>query len=98
MNYYFLKKQITKTPIVPMQQETFDRILQKVQDCYQNNAEMNRVVEDVFNNTREMYNDAMQRSIIQNVLIAPEVKGLEAERFGTSKDLELILKNKNNFK
>ncbi len=89
MNYYFLKKQITKTPIVPMQQETFERILDKVQDSYQNTSEMNQVVEEVFKSTREMYNDAMQRSIIQNVLIAPEVKGLESERFGPpSKDQE----------
>lgn len=80
MNYHFLKKQITKTPIVPIQQETFERILHKVQDSYTNTPDMNRVVETVFQDTRDMYNDAMQRTVIQNVLKAPQVKGLENEQ------------------
>ena len=47
MNYHFLKQQITKTPIVPIQSETFDRILAKVEDCFTNTPAMNRVVTQV---------------------------------------------------
>lgn len=89
MNYHFLKKQITKTPIVPMQQDTFERILHKVEDTYQNNKTMNRVVETVFEDARNMYNEAMQQTVTRNVLIAPDVKGLEDEQIATkSKDVE----------
>lgn len=89
MNYHFLKKQITKTPIVPMQQDTFERILHKVEDTYQNNKSMNHVVETVFEDARNMYNKAMQQTVANSVLIAPDVKGLEAEQVATkSKDVE----------
>ncbi len=88
LNYHFLKQQITKTPIVPIQQETFERILIKVQDCYQNTPSMNLVVEAVFKDTRDMYNEAIQRTVIQNVLKAPDVKGLENEPKMTKHDQE----------
>ena len=88
MNYHFLKKQITKTPIVPIQQETYERILHKVKDCYQNNNAMNKVAETVFEDMKDMYNEAMQKTVIQNVLIAPDVKGLETEQIASKKDQE----------
>jgi hypothetical protein len=37
------------------------------------------VIESYFEETRHMYDEAMQRSIIQSVLVAPEVRGLENE-------------------
>ena len=82
MNYYFLKKQLNKTPIVPMQQESFDNILKMVQDCYESNPTTNNVITGVFEETKQIYFDAMQKSIIQNVLVTPDVKGLENELHG----------------
>ena len=82
VNYHFLKKQLNHTPIVPMQQECYENILHMVQDTYKDTPQMNRVVEDVFDETRKMYHDAMHKSVIQNVLIAPLVKGLENEVAG----------------
>ncbi len=75
MNYIFLKKQLNKTPVVPMQEESFQRILEKVQDLYHNNAAMNNVVDSVFKDTKQIYFEAMQKSIIENALIQPDVKG-----------------------
>lgn len=101
MNYHFLKKQITKTPIVPIQTETFDHILAKVEDCFTNTPSMNRVVTEVFEDTKSMYNEAMQKTVIQNVLIAPNVKGLEDEQTRTGSNdqegLDFSCKWDNNF-
>jgi hypothetical protein len=79
MNYYFLKKQLVKTPLVPMQQESFENILSLVHGFNQKNKNLLEVIESYFEETRHMYDEAMQRSIIQSVLVAPEVRGLENE-------------------
>lgn len=82
MNFYFLKKQISQTPIVPMQEESFENILTLVRDCYRNTKSMNDVVDDVFTDTKQMYHEAMQKSVIQSSLITPNVKGLESDVIG----------------
>ena len=79
MNFHFLKKQLNYTPIVPMQSVSFDNILRLVQDCYVDNINMNTVIEEYFNDTKIMYHEAIQKSVIQNSLIAPNVRGLENE-------------------
>ena len=85
----FLKKQLNKTPIVPMQPESYQRILAKVQDLYQNNSVMNAVIDQVFTDAKQIYYEAMQKSIIQNAIIAPDVKGLKnEERSKPNKDPE----------
>lgn len=81
----FLKKQLNKTPIVPMQPESYQRILAKVQDLYQNNPVMNAIIDEVFTDAKQIFYDAMQKSIIQNALITPDVKGLKEEYHGTPK-------------
>jgi hypothetical protein len=81
MNYYYLKNQIYLTPIVPMQQDSFENILRMVQDSYIDNKEMNRVVNDIFDETKTMYHESMQKSIIRNTLRKPNVKGLEDENY-----------------
>lgn len=82
MTYFILKNQLSQTPIVPMQKESFDNILALVQDCYQNIKSMNDVIEEVFTETKQVYYEAMQKSVLQNVLIVPKIKGLENENFG----------------
>lgn len=79
MNYYRIKQQLNKSPIVPMQQESFDNILEKVRDVYRETAMMIHVKEDFFVDTKEMYFQAMQKTIAQNTIITPLVKGLENE-------------------
>lgn len=78
----FLKKQLNQTPIVPMQQESFQNILDMVQDCVRDNKNLNSVITEFFDDTKKMYYDAMQKSVIQNVLVAPKVRGLEYEISG----------------
>jgi dynein heavy chain len=65
-----------------MQDESFKNILTMVEDCYRSNAKLNKVVNDVFSETKLMFNEAMQKSILQNVLVKPDVKGLENETAG----------------
>jgi hypothetical protein len=43
---------------------------------------MNEVVDDVFTDTKQMYHEAMQKSVIQSSLITPNVKGLESDVIG----------------
>lgn len=62
-----------------MQPESFERILAKVQDLYQNNAVMNNVIDNVFIDAKQIYYEAMQKSIIQNALITPDVKCVSKE-------------------
>ena len=63
-----------------MQPSSFDNILRLVQDCYVDNKNMNDVIEEYFNDTKIMYYEAIQKSVIQNSLIPPNVKGLENEK------------------
>lgn len=74
-----MKNQLNKTPIVPIQQESFESILTKVQDKYEDKPHLNKVVKEVFADTKLMYHEAMQKALIQSILVAPNVKGLENE-------------------
>ena len=75
-----------------MQPDSFENILKMVQDCYQDSPSMNHVIEEVFDETKQIYMEAMQKSIIQNVLITPDVRGLENETHGAPpKELEYLL-------
>ncbi len=65
-----------------MQQESFDHILALVKDNYRNVKSMNDVIEEVFSETKKVYYEAMQKSVLQNVLVVPKIKGLEGEVFG----------------
>lgn len=92
MNYFRIKKQLNKTPIVPMQQESFDNILIKVQDVDQDTHSMNLVKDEFFIETKEMYFNAMQRTIVENTIVTPNVKGLENEPSGSPpKELEYLI-------
>ena len=65
-----------------MQPESFDNILAMVHDCYIDNKNMNRVVTEFFDDTKKMYHDAMQKSVVQSYLKVPRVRGLENENLG----------------
>lgn len=82
MNFYRIKSHLNKTPIVPMQQESFDNILEKVHDVYRDNANMNMVKDEFFVDTKEMYFQAMQRTILESTIVTPSVNGLENEATG----------------
>lgn len=89
MNFYRIKRQLNKTPIVPMQQESFDNILGKVRDVYRDVPMMNQVKEEFFVDTKDMYYQAMQQTILENTIVTPQVKGLENERMSrTQKEPE----------
>lgn len=78
----FLKKQLNQTPIVPMQAESINNIFYLVRDCYRNEKNMNRVKNEFIEETKKMYYEAMHKSVAQNFLIVPQVKGLENENVG----------------
>lgn len=62
-----------------MQEESFRNIIYMVQDCLKDNPQQNQIVNEVFDETKIMYEDAMQRSIMNSSIIKPDVKGLESE-------------------
>lgn len=83
LNYMFLKKQLNQTPIVPMQAESINNIFYLVRDCYRDDKNMNRVKNEFIEETKKMYYEAMHKSVAQNFLIVPKVKGLENENLGS---------------
>ena len=74
-----MKEQLKKTPLTPVQQESFDRILLKCRDQYEDKPNLNKVVNEIFNDTKIMYNEAMKKSLVQSILLPPNVRGLESE-------------------
>ncbi len=74
-----MKEQLKKTPLTPVQQESFNRILMKCSDQYEDKPNLNKVVDDIFVDTKIMYSEAMKKSLVQSILIPPDVKGLENE-------------------
>lgn len=82
MNYFYIKNQLQKTPIVPMQQESFENILNMVPEKYQIQPKMRKIIEDVFEEAKIVYSDSIKKSVIEGVLLAPKVKGLENEKAG----------------
>jgi hypothetical protein len=91
MNYFYLKHQLHKTPIVPMQAESFENILDMIPEKYQKSPKMRKMIENVFEETEKVYHEAMKKSVVQSVLLAPKVKGLENEKAGPiPKDPEYV--------
>lgn len=82
MNYYYLKNQLQKAPVVPMQAESFNNILSMIPSKYSKQPKMRRVIDEVFDETKNCYNEAIKKAIIENVIVAPKVKGLENEKAG----------------
>lgn len=82
MNYFYIKNQLHKTPIVPMQQDSFENILAMIPEKYQQSPKMHRIIDNVFEETKVVYAEAMKKSVVQSVLLAPKVKGLENEKAG----------------
>ena len=74
-----MKEQLKKTPLTPVQQESFNRILMKCSDQYEDKPNLNKVVDEIFIDTKKMYIEAMKKSLVQSILIPPNVKGLENE-------------------
>jgi hypothetical protein len=77
-----LKNQLQKTPIVPMQAESFESILNMVPEKFHKNPKMRKIIDNVFEETEKVYHDAMKTAVIQSVLLAPKVRGLENEKAG----------------
>ena len=65
-----------------MQEESFENILDMIPEKHRKNPRMGRLIENVFEDTEKMYNEAMKKAVIQSVLLAPKVKGLENEKAG----------------
>ncbi len=80
MNYFYLKNQLNKTPLTPMQQESFENILNMIPKKYQDNTMLRRIIDSSFDETKLVYAEAMKNSVLHNVLVVPKVKGLENEK------------------
>jgi hypothetical protein len=82
MNYFYLKNQLNKTPLTPMQQESFEHILNMIPKKYQDNLMLRKIIDSSFEETKLVYAEAMKKSVLHNVLIVPKVRGLDNEKSG----------------
>ncbi|XP_035829063.1 dynein heavy chain 12, axonemal, partial [Aplysia californica] len=82
MNYRFLKGCVESGPVEAMQHSWAERILRMVPEHLRNAKVLHELLQDLFTEVRTNFENSMRRSMVQHVLIKPEVKGLENERAG----------------
>eukprot|EP00105_Crassostrea_gigas_P043640 XP_019927788.1 PREDICTED: dynein heavy chain 12, axonemal isoform X3 [Crassostrea gigas] len=82
LNYQYLKKCVEAGPVTPVQQHWNDNILKMVPERLQQNPALQPSIMDLFAEVKQDYNASMKKSMVQHVLIKPEVKGLDNEVAG----------------
>ena len=65
-----------------MQPESFENIIGMIPEKFHKNPKMQKLIDNVFEETEKVYHEAMKKAVIQSVLLAPIVKGLENEVAG----------------
>ncbi|XP_077865268.1 dynein axonemal heavy chain 12 [Saccoglossus kowalevskii] len=83
MNYMFMKQCVESGPVVEMEQHWFESIMTMVPDKLKHSAAVKDYIEELFDEIREDYEISMRKSMVQHVLLKPEVRGLEDDTFGS---------------
>ncbi|KAM6256904.1 dynein axonemal heavy chain 12 [Porphyrio hochstetteri] len=78
-NYLFMKKCVESNPVVPIQQQWLVSILQLVPPSLMEGKDQELLTEKLLEEIINNYETSMRRYVVQNVLIKPDVKGLEDE-------------------
>nr|KAG5708500.1 hypothetical protein BaRGS_026227 [Batillaria attramentaria] len=81
-NYQYLKGCVESGPIPAMQHEWEEHIVRMIPEHLRNKPELREVLEELFLEVRSNFTSSMKKSMIQHVLVKPEVKGLENEVAG----------------
>nr|XP_014432906.1 dynein heavy chain 12, axonemal isoform X1 [Pelodiscus sinensis] len=81
-NYLFMKKCVASNPIVPIQQQWLTSMLTLVPQSLMKGKERELLVEELLDEITKDYEMSMKRCVVRNVLVKPDVKGLEDEKEG----------------
>ncbi|XP_071083415.1 dynein axonemal heavy chain 12-like isoform X1 [Haliotis cracherodii] len=82
LNYQFLRGCVESGPITPMQKEWDSHILRMVPQHLRQDADLKEYLAELFEEIRKDYYGSMKKSMVQHVLVKPEVKGLELDSAG----------------
>ncbi|XP_052780138.1 dynein axonemal heavy chain 12-like isoform X1 [Mya arenaria] len=82
VNYQFMKKCVESGPVTPMQKEWAHKIIQMIPPSLRNTPYLRECINDLFDEIKTDYNASMKKSMVQHVLMKPEVKGLDGEVAG----------------
>ncbi|GFO33725.1 dynein heavy chain 12, axonemal-like, partial [Plakobranchus ocellatus] len=82
LNYRFLKGCVESGPVEAMQQSWADSILSMVPESLRTGAVLRELMQELFTEVRSNFESSMRKSMVQHVLMTPEVKGLEGEKAG----------------
>ncbi|KAL5014779.1 hypothetical protein ScPMuIL_009049 [Solemya velum] len=82
LNYQFMKKCVESGPVTPMQKEWAHQILKLLPEPLRTAAYLKEHIKDLFEEVKGDYKNSMKKSMIQQVLVKPDVKGLEDEEAG----------------
>uniref|UniRef100_A0A8C3KWS1 Dynein axonemal heavy chain 12 n=1 Tax=Calidris pygmaea TaxID=425635 RepID=A0A8C3KWS1_9CHAR len=78
-NYLFMKKCVQSNPVVPIQQQWLMSMLALVPQSLMEGKDRELLTEKLLEEIIRDYEKSMRRCMVRNVLIKPDVKGLEYE-------------------
>ncbi|XP_063204072.1 dynein axonemal heavy chain 12 isoform X1 [Chroicocephalus ridibundus] len=78
-NYLFMKKRVQSNPVVPIQQQWLMSVLTLVPQSLMEGKDRELLTEKLLGEIIRDYEMSMKRCMVRNVLIKPDVKGLEDE-------------------
>ncbi|KAM8995091.1 LOW QUALITY PROTEIN: dynein axonemal heavy chain 12 [Ara ararauna] len=78
-NYLFLKECVLRNPIAPIQRQWLVSMLTLVPQSLMEGKDRQPLVEKLLVEIMEEYEKSMRRFVVQNILIKPDIKGLEDE-------------------
>ncbi|XP_070559445.1 dynein axonemal heavy chain 12-like isoform X2 [Ptychodera flava] len=82
VNYQFMRQCVESGPVVPMEQHWAESILTMIPAKLKQSASMKEYIQELFDEVKGDYKTSMKRSMVQHVLVKPEVKGLESDMTG----------------
>ncbi|ESP01004.1 hypothetical protein LOTGIDRAFT_225521 [Lottia gigantea] len=82
LNYRYLKQCVESGPVTPMQKEWDRHITRMIPDHLMKGKYLKEHLQDLFSEIRQDYLTSMKKSMVQHVLVKPEVKGLENDVAG----------------
>ncbi|XP_071807320.1 dynein axonemal heavy chain 12-like isoform X1 [Asterias amurensis] len=81
-NYLFMKQCVENSPVTSMESEWFQNILGLIPDHLTQNTNMQVFIEELFEEVKVEWTNSMKKSMVQHVLVKPDIKGLENVNIG----------------
>ncbi|XP_038668758.1 dynein heavy chain 12, axonemal [Scyliorhinus canicula] len=79
LNYLFMKRCVESSPVVPIQKQWLDSILTLVPRSLREGKVREIIVNELFAEVVEDFENSMKRFLVKSVLVKPDVTGLEYE-------------------